>query len=81
MSISAQDILSTLREVAIGSEGMKIDRMFFDRFADTVRTNETVRKAVEAKNWDLVIDYVNREVFDKPEDYYTLAKAAQSRGS
>ena len=74
------DILSTLREVAIGSEGMKIDRMFFDRFADTVRTNETVRKAVEAKNWDLVIDYVNREVFDKPEDYYTLAKLRKAAG-
>ncbi len=66
--------------MAIGSEGMKIDRMFFDRFADTVRTNETVRKAVEAKNWDLVIDYVNREVFDKPEDYYTLAKLRKAAG-
>ena len=75
-----KDILDTLREVAIGSEGMKIDRMFFDRFADTVRTNETVRKAVEAKNWDLVIDYVNREVFDKPEDYYTLAKLRKAAG-
>ena len=75
-----KDILDTLREVTIGSEGMKIDRMFFDRFADTVRTNETVRKAVEAKNWDLVIDYVNREVFDKPEDYYTLAKLRKAAG-
>ena len=68
------DILSTIQEETIGPEGMKIDRMFFDRFADTVRAIETVRKAVEANNWDLVIDYVNREVFDKPEDYYTLPK-------
>ena len=29
---------------------------------------------MEAGNWDLVIDYVNREVFEKPEDYYTLEK-------
>ena len=69
-----QDILSTIREEAIGDEGMKIDRMLFDRFADTVRTDETVKKAVEANNWDLVIDYVNRELFDKPEDYYNLQK-------
>ena len=68
------DILSTIREETIGYEGMKIDRMLFDRFADTVRANETVRKAVEAGNWDLIIDYVNREVFEKPEDYYTLEK-------
>ena len=39
------DILSTIREETIGYGGMKIDRMLFDRFADTVRANETVRKA------------------------------------
>ena len=53
---------------------MKIDRMMFDRFADTVRQDETVKQAVEAGRWDQVIDYVNREVFDKPEEYYTLDK-------
>ena len=68
------DILSTIREETIGYGGMKIDRMLFDRFADTVRMNETVAKAVEAGNWDLIIDYVNREVFDKPGDHYTLEK-------
>ena len=68
------DILSTIKEETIGYGGMKIDRMLFDRFADTVRTNETVAKAVEAGNWDLIIDYVNREVFDKPGDHYTLEK-------
>ena len=53
---------------------MKIDRMFFDRFAGTVRDNETIAKAVEAGQWDHVIDYVNRQVFNKPDEYYTLAK-------
>ena len=53
---------------------MKVDRMLFDRFADTVRENATVKSAVEAGQWDRVIDYVNREVFDKPEEYYTLDK-------
>lgn len=68
------DILSTIKEEAIGHEGMKIDRMFFERFEDTVRENETIAKAVEAGQWDRVIDYVNREVFDKPEEYYNLDK-------
>jgi type I restriction enzyme R subunit len=53
---------------------MKIDRMFFERFEDAVRENETVAAAVESGQWDRVIDYVNREVFDKPEEYYTLDK-------
>lgn len=69
-----RDNLTILREETIGPEGMKIDRMLFERFTDTVRANETIVQAVEAGQWDRVIDYVNREVMDKPEEYYTLAK-------
>jgi type I restriction enzyme R subunit len=68
------DILTTIKEETIGYEGMKIDRMFFEKFEDTVRENETIAKAVESGQWDRVIDYVNREVFDKPEEYYNLDK-------
>lgn len=68
------DILATIKEETVGYEGMKIDRKFFERFEDTVRRNETIVTAIEAGQWDRVIDYVNREVFDKPEDYYTLDK-------
>jgi type I restriction enzyme R subunit len=68
------DILATIKEEPIGLDGMKIDRMFFERFEDTVRADENIAQAVEAGQWDRVIDYVNREVFDKPEDYYTLDK-------
>ena len=68
------DILATIKEATIGHEGMKIDRMFFEKFEDTVRENETIVAAVESGQWDRVIDYVNREVFDKPEEYYNLDK-------
>jgi len=68
------DILESIKEEPIGFEGMKIDRMFFERFEDAVRDNEIIVQAVEAGQWDRVIDYINREVFDKPEEYYTLDK-------
>jgi len=68
------DILATIKEETIGLEGMRIDRMFFEKFEDTVRENQTIAKAVEAGQWNRVIDYVNREVFDKPEEYYNLDK-------
>ncbi len=32
------------------------------------------RRSVEAGQWDRVIDYVNREVFDKPTEFYSLDK-------
>ncbi len=68
------DILASMRVEQITAEGMKIDRMFFEKFEDAVRADDTIRSAVEAGQWDRVIDYVNREVFDKPEEYYTLDK-------
>ena len=68
------DILEMIKEETIGLDGMKIDRMFFEKFEDTVRENEMIAAAVESGQWDRVIDYVNREVFDKPEEYYTLDK-------
>ena len=69
-----QDILSSIQEEKVDEYGMKIDRMFFEKFEDTVRENENIAQAVEAGQWDRVIDYVNREVFDKPEEYYNLDK-------
>ena len=68
------DILASMRVEMITAAGMKIDRMFFDKFEDTVRENETIAKAVEAGQWDQVIDYINREVFDKPDEFYSLDK-------
>ena len=48
--------------------------MFYEKFEDTVRENNFIAASVEAGQWDRVIDYVNREVFDKPSEFYTLDK-------
>jgi type I restriction enzyme, R subunit len=69
-----QDILSTIKEETIGVEGMKIDRLFYEKFEETVRDNPVIAAAVDGGQWDRVIDYVNREVFDKPNDYFSLEK-------
>jgi type I restriction enzyme R subunit len=68
------DFLSTIQEATVGPQGMRVDRMFFEKFEDTVRHNETVARAVEAEQWDRAIDYVRREILDKPEEFYTLEK-------
>jgi type I restriction enzyme R subunit len=68
------DVLASIQEETIGLEGMRIDRMFFERFGDAVRENEFIATAVDEGHWDRVIDYVNREVFNKPEEYYSLDK-------
>ncbi len=68
------DILSSMKEETIGYQGMKIDRKFFEKFEDKVKENDFIAASVEAGEWDKVIDYVNKEVFDKPNEYYTLDK-------
>jgi type I restriction enzyme R subunit len=69
-----EDILSSIKEEAIGDQGMKIDRMFYEKFEETVRENEFIAASIEAGQWDRVIDYVNKELFDKPAEFYNLEK-------
>ena len=76
-----EDVLAGIEVEYIGDEGMKVDRMLFDRFADQVREDETVRHAVESGQWDRLTDYVIREIFDKPEDYYNLNKLRTATGA
>lgn len=68
------DIIASMKVETIGPQGMKIDRMLFEKFEETVKADERIAAAVNEGKWDEVIDYVNREVFDKPDEYYTLDK-------
>ncbi len=68
------DILATIKEETIGFEGMKIDRMFFEKFEDAVRGNAAIARDIEAGRWERAVDTVSREVLNKPEEFYTLDK-------
>lgn len=74
------DILSTIKEEAVGEQGMRIDREFYAKFEDTVRQNDFIAASVESGQWDRVIDYVNKEVFAKPTEYYSLEKLRLAAG-
>ena len=74
------DILSTLKEETIGASGMRIDREFYAKFEDVVRENDFIAASVEAGQWDRVIDYVNKEVFDKPSEFYSIDKLRKAAG-
>ena len=69
-----EDELYSLKEEQIGFGGMKIDRMFFNKFADDAKSDETLREAVANEAWETAQDYVRKDIFDKPEEYYTLEK-------
>lgn len=69
-----EDILSSIKEEVIGVDGMKIDRLFYEKFEQTIREDAIIVEAVESGQWNRVIDYVNREFFDDPNQFYTLEK-------
>jgi len=68
------DILATMSEQLVGLEGMKIDRMYFQRFEEAARSDAELAEAVENGRWDQVINHVNEKLFDQPDEYYTLDK-------
>lgn len=68
------DIIASMKVEAVGAQGMRIDRKLFEKFEQTVKSDEKIAAAVNEGKWDQVIDYVNHELFDKPEEYYTLDK-------
>jgi len=72
------DVLASLKEETIGFQGMRIDREFFRRFEAEVQGNGEIVAAVEAGQWDQVVDYVNRELLNREETPYSLERLSQA---
>ena len=69
-----EDVIKSIRVAEVSHQGMKIDRMFFQKFESTIRSNAFIADGVESGQWDRIIEYVNKEYFDKPADGYSLEK-------
>lgn len=74
------DMLAKVAEEQIGNQGMKIDRMFFEKFEDRVKADATLQQQVEREQWDQAAEHVMRELFDKPAEYFNLDKLARAAG-
>lgn len=75
------DPLASMTETKIGLEGMKIDRMFFDKFEETVKEDETAKAQYEQGNYQAVISYIDEHIMNKPNEYYTWDKLRRAIGS
>jgi len=74
------DHIVTMEVQTIGLEGMRIDRMFFEKFEDKVKEDTTVKTHVANDDWERVMDYVNSTIMNKPHEYYTLNKLRKAAG-
>ena len=74
------DRLELIRETAIGADGMKVDRMLFQKFEKTVTGDAAVQALVEDDRWEQAASYVVEHLLNKPSEYFTLDKLRQAAG-
>jgi type I restriction enzyme, R subunit len=74
---SREDNVSSFSQTEIGPDGMKIDRMYFDRFEQTILNDpriDELKEQAQSGLWDSLLDFVIKNIFDKPEDYFNVEK-------
>ena len=74
------DSVASHKEHQIGSEGMRVDREFFQKFEALAQSDATLASLVEQENWDAASRRVVEELFNKPNDYFTLERLRRSTG-
>lgn len=72
------DPIKVITETEVGAEGMKVDRMYFQKFADDIKDDETVKDYVENEKWETAIQYLQQNILNKPNEFYTPEKLRQA---
>ncbi len=68
------DPLKSFKITEISGIGMKIDRMYFNRFEETVKQDANVQQMMQQEDYDAITQYITQHIFDKPEEYFNLDK-------
>lgn len=74
------DPLKTITETKIGLQGMKIDRMFFEKFEDEVKKDDEARAQYEQGNYAAAQRYIEEKYLNQPAEYYTWDKLRRATG-
>lgn len=73
-----EDHITEWSEKPVGPDGMKIDRMYFAKFEQKIKTDPAVMEKVEKGEWDQLLDYLEHNILNKPEEFFTLQKIQKS---
>ncbi len=68
------DGISTLSTTMVGEDGMRIDRMYFQKFEEQITADPTCVEKADNAQWDELLDYVEKNLMDRPEQFFTLQK-------
>ena len=74
------DPLKSITETKIGLQGMKIDRMFFEKFEDEVKNDATAKEHYEQGDYAAAQRYIEETYLNQPAEYYTWDKLRRATG-
>jgi type I restriction enzyme R subunit len=74
------DPLQTLKETLIGVEGMRVDRETFEKFKEISAKDTTIKELHQNREWEQLEEYMLKNVFDKPSEFFNLDKLRKSLG-
>jgi type I restriction enzyme, R subunit len=72
------DELTTIRETAVGPEGMRVDRMYFQKFEEQIKQDGYAAEKAQAGDLEAVVRHIEENIFDKPEEFFNLEKLRKS---
>ncbi len=74
------DSLESLNMEVVGIEGMKIDRKFYSSFSEKINVDPNIQILIRNQDEEGLIDYLQREIFNKPIEFFTLEKLERALG-
>lgn len=73
-----KDDIKTIKENQISKDGMRIDRELFQSFNKKIKEDNFIKDEYLKGNIQNIKDYLIKNVFDKPSEYYNLDKLQKS---
>ncbi len=72
------DFLTIKEERAVGPDGMRVDRMYFQKFEEQIKQDGFAVEKAATGDLEAIIKYIEEKVFDKPEEFFNLEKLRKS---
>lgn len=77
---SMTDALITYGEEQVGTDGMKIDRKFYQSFEEKVQNDEEAQKIIKENDEEKLEHYLRENILDQPTEFYTVKKLERALG-
>lgn len=74
------DSIEIIQEDVISDVGMKIDNNLYRTFKKRVTIDETIRRLVQERDIEKATEYLENEILDRPDEYYSISKLGKSLG-